>query len=322
MSTMKAAVLYEIGTSPKYDEFPEPKEHDDFVKVSMIASTIKQLDRGRVSGKHYMKYTKFPTAVGIDGVGRLEDGQLVYCFGDGMIAEKSLVEKGKYAPLSNEVDPYIAAALPNTLLGSDMALLFRAEIKKGDVVLVNGATGVTGSVAVQIAKIRGASKVIAAGRNEEALKKLQNAHYGVDEILVLNSEEGVAAQMKQILDKQPIDIVLDYLWGQPTEMIIKAIVAQKQYHVTKIVSVGEMAGSSINLPSAALRSTAISILGSGLGSFPVTQMHSYFKEHLNELLLLAKQGKLKVDIKIIDLKDIEKEWLVNEKSVRTVVKIN
>ncbi|EGC40515.1 hypothetical protein DICPUDRAFT_25046 [Dictyostelium purpureum] len=321
---MKAAVLYESNTVPKYADFPIPKvTADDQELVSVVSSSIKNLDRGKVSGAHYTAYRQFPTTIGVDGIGRLEDGSLIYAMGlTGMIAEKAIVKKGQYAVINDkDVDPYIAAALPNTLLGSDCALLFRGNIKKGDVVLVNGATGVTGKVAVQIAKIRGASKVIATGRNLEVLKKMQQ-DLGVDDIIHLNGDDkDISAQYKALLDKQPIDIVLDYLWGKPAELVINAIVSQKKFHITKIITVGEMAGANISLPSAALRSTAIEIIGSGLGSFEMSTLGKYFKNYLNELLGYVKEGKLKVDIRTVDLKDIEKEWPVNEPSVRTVIKI-
>src|SRR4051812_35877983 len=156
---MKAAVLHQLGTNPKYEEFTDPVPQDEHqVSVTVKASAIKQLDKLKVSGKHYTSYQKLPNVVGTDGAGVLEDGTRIYAAGiTGMLAEKALVQKLNCVRLPDNLDFETAAALPNALMGSDGALLIRAKIQKGETVLINGATGVTGKVAVQIAKYRGAS---------------------------------------------------------------------------------------------------------------------------------------------------------------------
>ncbi|KYQ90190.1 zinc-containing alcohol dehydrogenase (ADH) [Tieghemostelium lacteum] len=323
---MKAAVLHEIGKLPKFEEtYPIPvvenAEQQQLVKV--LSSSIKNLDRGKVSGKHYMSYNKFPTTVGIDGVVELDNGDKAYAFGiTGMIAEKALIGKGKYVVLDKDVDPLVASALPNAILGADMAMLIRGQLKEGQTVLVNGATGVTGKVALQLARIHGAKKIIAMGRDKQQLEDLQK-RFKLDEIIVISdNDQEVIDSVKTSFQKQPIDLVLDYLWGRPTDLVLKAIVAAHTYHITKVVTIGEMAGASITLSSATLRSTAIEILGSGLGSFPQNAIEIYMKNNLNNLLKLATQGKLTIDINTIELKDIEKNWLHDVKGQRTVVKIN
>eukprot|EP01132_Coremiostelium_polycephalum_P000790 gene790-982_t len=323
VNQMKAGVIHELGKIPKYESFPVPvPENDTQILVKVLASSIKNLDRGKVSGKHYMSYTKLPTTIGIDGVVELDNGEKAYAFGiTGMMAEKVLIQKDKYVVLDRDVDPYVASALPNTILGADMAMVERGKIKAGDVVLVNGATGVTGKMALQLAKIRGAKKVIAMGRNQKELEELKS-RFAVDEIITIgdNDQEVINSVKKSFVDN-PIDIVLDYLWGRPSDLVLKGIIAAQTYHQTRFITIGEMAGSTITLPSAALRSTAIEIMGSGFGSFPQNAIALYMQSNLNSLLKLVSQGKLIIDINLVDLKDIESNWLVDVKGKRTVIKI-
>ncbi len=223
---MKAAVLHQVGTYPKYEDLPDPvPANDEQVLITVKASTIKQLDKIKASGKHYTTYPHFPIAVGVDGAGIMEDGTGVYAFGiTGMLAEKALINKAGAIKLPAGLDYEIAAALPNALLGSDAALVVRAQLQKGETVLINGATGVTGKMAVQTAKYRGAAKVIVTGRNADTLEELKAL--GADEIISLKqTDEAVVNRIKEIQQETPIDIVLDYLWGQPMLKIFSALAA-------------------------------------------------------------------------------------------------
>lgn len=319
---MKAAVLYELGTLPKYDnlEVPTP-QNDNEVLMTVKAASIKQLDRMKAAGKHYTSYPSLPTAVGIDGAGTLENGTRIYAWGKtGMIAEKALVIKNQWTVLPDSIDYETAAVLPNALLGSDAALLYRGNIQPGHTVLVNGATGVTGKTAVQMAKHRGAVKVIATGRNEKILEQLKSM--GADVVINLsNNENDIATQLEQICKSTPIDIVLDYLWGSPLETIIK-VIGKMPPHKTKIVTVGQMAGANINLPSSVLRSTQIEIVGSGIGSIPPKELNDYMQKVVPQAFQLAAEGKLTIDFETVELKDIEKIWSEKEPpGSRFVVKI-
>ncbi len=164
---MKAAVVYKKGESPKYAEFPEPiVSNENEVLVSIKAVAITNLDKGIASGKHYSseKENLNVFIVGSDGIGILENGTRVYARGIyGTIAEKALVERNRMVVLPNGIDDATAAAMPNAVAGSAMALRFRAGIKPGETVLINGATGFTGIMAVQIAKHYGAMNIIVTG---------------------------------------------------------------------------------------------------------------------------------------------------------------
>jgi NADPH:quinone reductase-like Zn-dependent oxidoreductase len=320
---MKAAVLDQSGTIPRFDDFPNPKiENEQQLLVTIKAASIKRLDLLKASGKHYMKHGSFPTTIGVDGIGVTENGQRIYSMGvTGMMAEKAIVAKDRAIPVPNGLSDEIAAALPNALLGSDAALIYRAKIKKGDVVLVNGATGVTGTVAVQVAKYHGAGKVIAVGRNKEALNNLKE--WGADETVSL--EQNDASYINQLSDihhHTPFDLIVDYLWGHPMELILTVLRNSKLLHHTKIVTIGEMAGPVITLSADILRSKSVEIIGSGIGSLTPQDINDYMKNCLPAMYQLAAEGGLKLDIETFSLKDISNAWVkASNSGKRIVVKV-
>ncbi|WP_413512252.1 quinone oxidoreductase family protein [Myroides odoratus] len=324
---MKGAILYELGQVPKFGEIEEPtvlQEGQHLIRVT--AAAVKNLDKARVSGKHYANYTHLPAVVGNDGVGFLEDGTKVYGHGiTGMLAEKAIISSN-YTPVPQNLDDATAAALPNAILGSAMPLLIRAKLQEGQNVLFNGATGVTGQVAVQIAKHYGAKEIIVTGRNQAVLDQLKA--FGATQILVLKEGENqdyLTEKVRAIHQRTPIDIVIDYLWGKPFQAILNAFKSADINHLTstvKIVTAGDMAGKEIQLTSAILRSTDIQLMGSGFGSLTKEELIVFNKVILPEMFLLAARGKLHIQTEIHPLADIEKVWNKTiDRGLRLVIKI-
>jgi NADPH:quinone reductase-like Zn-dependent oxidoreductase len=307
---MKAAV-YISGETPKYGDFAEPiATSDDQVLITVKAAAVKNLDKGIVGGHHYSSDTdKQPKVPGVDGIGELADGTRVYGFGgSAMIAEKALIDKKRMVKLPAGIDDATAAALPNAVMGAGAALLYRANLQAGNVVLINGATGVTGMIAVQIAKHYGAKKIIVTGRNEESLNHLLTL--GADEIISLKQgDEPIINRIKEIHATTPIDIIIDYLWGHPAELVLAALQGKGNVtHKVHYVTVGGMAGDKIQLSSGVLRSSDIEMMGSGLGSLPKEDMQKLFTELLPEMFTLAAEGKIKIGTVTANLKDIETAW--------------
>ncbi|EHO06130.1 zinc-binding alcohol dehydrogenase family protein [Myroides odoratimimus] len=308
---MKAAILYKSGSTPKCGEIDSTltvEEGHRIIKVK--ASAVKNLDKSRVSGKHYASYKEFPTVVGTDGVGELEDGTRVYGFGiTGMLAEQAIIGDN-YTPIPHTLDNVTAAALPNAVLGSAMPLLIRAKLEAGQTVLFNGATGFTGQVAVQIAKHYGAKHIIVTGRNEKLLEELKS--YGASHTINLkDTDENIKQQLSAIHKETPIDIVIDYLWGKPISLIMEVLKGESMTHLahtTKIVTAGDMAGKEITLSSAILRSSAIEILGSGFGSLSPEELIVFNKVILPEMFLLASNNKLHIQTEAHAIEDIEHVW--------------
>lgn len=307
---MKAAVIYRAGDAPQLADVPEPlPANDNEVLITLKAAAIKHFDKAVASGKHYSNTENAPAhIIGGDGVGLLADGARVFAVGKGMIAEKAVVEKNRMVPLPEGISDVAAAALPNAVAGSAMALRFRANIAKGDVVLISGATGFTGRVAVQIAKHYGAGRVIVTGRNTNTLQQLLLC--GADEAIPIQQEdETFTAALKKLHAETPVDIVIDYLWGHTAELIISCLQGTGGFtHKTRYVSVGSVTGDKIQLSAATLRSADIQLLGSGLGSWSRQEVQHLFTSILPEIFNLAAQGILTADTETVALQNIGTLW--------------
>jgi NADPH:quinone reductase-like Zn-dependent oxidoreductase len=309
---MKAAVMYQKDELPQYVDFPEPIAlNNDEVLVSVKAVAIKHFDKGVASGKHYSGDgpKEDGRVIGGDGVCLLEDGTRVYGMGvSGMLAEKASIHKGRIVKIPKELDDATAASLPNAVFGAALGLKFKADIQPGDVVLINGATGFTGRVAVQIAKHYGAKKVIVTGRNQQSLNELLTL--GADDIIsLMQDDETFKAQLKAIHAQTPIDIIIDYLWGHTAEMILGVFKGDGSFtNRLRYVSVGSMAGDLIQLSAANLRSVDLQLSGSGLGAWSKRQVGQVFREILPEMFALAAEGKLKVATITVKMEDIAELW--------------
>lgn len=298
---MKAAVIYPDDNTPRYIDLPDPvPQGEDEVMISVKAVAIKHIDRSRASGKHYSSDgTSTPRIIGGDGVGLLEDGTRVYAIGgSGMLAEKAIVSLDRIVPLPATLDDATAAALPNAVIGAAMGLRFKADVQPGDTVLINGATGFTGRVAVQIAKYYGAGRVIATGRNLASLKELD-----ADEVIPL--DEAFSTR----LTGMSFDVVIDYLWGKSAEAILASIKGNGHFtNRIRYVSVGSMTGDKIELSAAGLRSVDLQLSGSGMGAWSKAQVGQLLRHILPEMFELAAAGKLKVNTTTARIEDIAGLW--------------
>jgi NADPH:quinone reductase-like Zn-dependent oxidoreductase len=175
---MKAALVTEKGKTPIYADFKEPTPSQGESKISVTASALSQLTKGRASGSHYSASGQFPLIAGVDGVGRTESGQRVYFVLPtspfGAMAEKTVVKTAQCVALPDGLDDITAAAIANPGMSSWAAFTERARLVAGETVLINGATGVAGRLAIQIAKHLGARKVIATGRNVDVLTQTKD----------------------------------------------------------------------------------------------------------------------------------------------------
>src|SRR5580700_10765116 len=174
---MKAAVVKGPGQKPEYMDFSEPTAKEGEELILVRASALSQFTKSRASGSHYSAEGQFPAVAGSDGVGRTAEGKRVYFVLPeapfGSLAEKSLVKAQHCIPLPDDVDDITAAAIANPGMSAWAAMMERAHFKTGETVLVNGATGTAGRLAVQLAKYLGAAKVIATGRNQAELEQVK-----------------------------------------------------------------------------------------------------------------------------------------------------
>ena len=304
--------MYNPDGLPRYVNFPEPElQNNNGLLVSVKAVALKHFDKSRAAGKHYSGQHDLQNAkvIGGDGVCVLPDGRRVFAIGvTGMMAERAIIERDKMVVLPDGIDDITAAALPNAIIGAAMALRFRAAIKPGETVLINGATGFTGRVAVQLARYYGAGKVIATGRNPESLKVL--LALGADEsISIEQHDQPFIKQLAATHSTKPIDIVIDYLWGHSAELILSMLKGKGAFtHCTRYISVGSVTGDKIQLSAANLRSVNMQLCGSGLGSWTKEDMGKLFAEILPEMFRLAAEGKLKIETVRVSLANIESLW--------------
>ena len=305
---MHAAVVRSFDAPPRYETFqtPEPSGEQE-IAVDVLAAGLHPRVRSGASGRHYTSTEALPLIPGVDGVGRSAAGQLMYFIAFdgalGTMAERAVIDRRRALALPDDADvPAIAAAM-NPGMSSWVAQRKRIGFEAGQKVLVLGATGNAGQMAVQIAKFLGAGHVVAAGRNAERLTGL--ASLGADETVSLTGEPEEVAEALGAAASD-VDVVIDYLWGSATEQAIPALVRGRADRSKPLywVEIGSMAGTTITLPSAALRAANLQLLGSGQGSVTTAEI-------VAELPGLADQitaGAFVVDPLPTPLSEVESAW--------------
>jgi NADPH:quinone reductase-like Zn-dependent oxidoreductase len=319
---MHAAVLHTLGTVPRYEEFPDPviENNDSEAIVHVHAASLKSLDKQLASGSHYASPRKLPCVCGSDGVGHLDDGQRVFFGGPrppyGAMAQRTVVPRAFTFPVPETLDDETAAALPNPGVSAWLSLSHRAKLFRGENVLILGATGVTGKLAIQIAKLLGAARVVATGRNQEALSRLHALGADATISLALPTAELSDAFAREA-GQSGFQVVLDYVWGQPAEAFLTAITRKEFATIqseTRFVQVGESAAPTISLPAAVLRSTALTIMGTaGIPSRDV------LVDAFQQVMAHAAKGELRIETEKVPLAEIENAWQHDQPGRRFVV---
>jgi NADPH:quinone reductase-like Zn-dependent oxidoreductase len=314
---MKAAVVLGVGQTPVYREFQEPEANG--ARIAVTAAAMSPVVKGRASGTHYSSGHQFPFIAGIDGVGRLEDGRRVYfampAAPFGSMAAVAMVRPSQCVALPDALDDVTAAAIANPGMSSWAAYTERASLVAGETVLINGATGTAGRLAVQIARYLGAKTIIATGRNVEALRDV--ASLGADVVIPLGDKAAMDAAFEAQF-ASGVDVVIDYLWGDSAERLLTAATrAGRDAVPIRFVQVGASSGADIRLPGAVLRSSAISMMGSGIGSIPLDRLlHA-----AGAVLQAAEPGKFAIATKAVPLAEVETAWPLDDSRRRTVFTI-
>lgn len=313
-NVMKAAIITEAGKPPIYGDFHEPVAIEGAELVTVTASALSQFSRSRSSGSHYSSDHNFPCVAGADGVGRTSAGTRVYFVLPeapyGALAEKCLVRSERCVAVPGSLDDKTAAAIANPGMSAWAALVERAHLTSRETVLVNGATGTAGRLAVQLAKYLGASKIIGTGRNERELNELLSL--GADVVIPFSVGPGNPAggkQLEQALVAQfaaGVDVVLDYLWGESAKTIIVAVAkAVEDAHPVRFVHVGGAGREeNIELPGAALRSSAIQLMGSGIKSVPFPKLLACVRQVFDAVA----PAKLQIATKRVHLSAVGETW--------------
>jgi NADPH:quinone reductase-like Zn-dependent oxidoreductase len=313
--TMKAAVVSSFDSPPRYETFPTPAATgDDELLVDVLAAGLHPRVRAQAGGSHYTSTGELPLVPGVDGVGRATDGSLRYFILPdttmGAMAERTVIDRRRSIVLPADSDPIAVAAAVNPALSSWIALRRRITFAPGQSVLVLGATGNAGRMAIEVARLFGAERIIAAGRGADRLAALRDA--GATETVLLDGDaRRIAASAADV------DVVIDYLWGEPTAAAMTAIVTARSDRGQPLswIEIGSVAGPAAAIPSAALRAARLQIVGSGQGSVDTRDILA----ELPALVAEIGKGTFTIDARAVPLADVEQAWADAPRTTQRVV---
>jgi len=301
---MKAAVVNSFGVSPSFQDFREPQASDGEAVVEVHAAALSPIVKGLASGKHYASGATAGFVPGVDGVGVDAAGRRVYFLFPkapfGSMAEQSLVASQMMVPVPLDLSDERAAAIATAGLASWTALSRRARLQTGETVMVIGATGSAGSMALQTARYFGASKVIAVGRDETKLNRLD-----ADARIVLNDDADGALRAQF---DAGVDVVLDFVWGEPAIRVLRAATRNRGSRTgeprLRYVQLGTVAGDEIPIRGDSLRSTGLELIGSGIGSVAVKDLVA----GAGELLTAAAAAGFHTEFTSVPLRSVADAW--------------
>jgi NADPH:quinone reductase-like Zn-dependent oxidoreductase len=305
---MKAAVLHEVGGIPRYEEFPDPVADEGEVIIGVKAVAVENVDKMVAAGRHYASgryITQLPAVAGFDGVGTLPDGSVVGFANPrppyGALAEKTVVASDSVGPIPEGLDPAAAVVLATAVTG--MSIKTAAGFVPGETVLIQGATGVAGRLAVKVARLLGAGRIIATGRDEDALREVQAIGAGTT-INTAVPDEALAQAFTEA-SGEGYDVVLDFLWGRPTEILLRTLVPASFGFPkpTRLIQVGESAGSTLTLAADSLRTSGVEIYGVSKGLSAAIMGEVY-----GQIVQWAQTGALTFDLEKVPLSQIETAW--------------
>jgi NADPH2:quinone reductase len=311
---MRAAMLRAHGGVPELQEIDDPGPAEGAEVLEVQAAGVNPVDVRIASGEFALERHEPPYVAGKEGVGRRADGSLVYFDRSrepyGAFARRTLVDAGSGYPVPHGLDPALAVSLGVSGLAAWMGLEWRGRLAYGETVLVLGASGVVGQIAVQAAKLLGAGRVVAAARDERALKRARSL--GADVIVPLGDGRRIgdparraariadlAGALREASGGDGFHLVLDPLWGEPAQAAIAALVPFGRH-----VNVGQSAGAETSLTSAAIRSKPIDLLGYTNYNAPEERKAAAYERMARH----ARDGELRVEIERLRLDDVPDAW--------------
>jgi NADPH:quinone reductase-like Zn-dependent oxidoreductase len=295
---MRAAVLREYGV-PSPGEFEEPAAADGQAVVEVLAAGLNPVDVAICAGRFYAGKPPLPSVAGREGVGML-DGERVYFDAPivpfGSMAERALVDPGSTYPVPDGLDEGVAVALGISGLAAWLALTWRADLQPGEHVLVLGASGVLGQIAVQAAKLLGAARVVAAARSAEGLERC--LAFGADAAVRLGEPDDLPAAFSAAAEGR-IDVVIDPLFGEPFVAAVNAA-----SFGARLVQIGAGAGAEAMIPSAPIRGKMLVLMGhTNFAAPPEVKREAY-----GQMAEAAVRGEILIDADRIPLEQVAEAW--------------
>jgi NADPH2:quinone reductase len=275
---------------------------DDVLEV--VAAPLNPIDLAVSRGVLATGHPELPYVPGCEAVGRTADGRLVWLFGgslgrtrNGAMAERVLMGDASAVDVPEGADPALAASLGIAGLAGWLPFAWRAPLEGGEDVLVLGATGAVGLVAVQAAKLLGAGRVVAAGRSRSGLERA--LELGADDVVDLTATEDLVAAFKAAFGGAGPSYVFDPLWGAPAAAAIEAAVPW-----ARVVNLGQSAGATSEIGSAAVRFKNVSILGHTNFAAPAEELAAHYRRLVGH----AVAGEITLEIERVPLTDVSEAW--------------
>jgi NADPH:quinone reductase-like Zn-dependent oxidoreductase len=301
---MRAAAIHELGATPVLEARDEPERREGQALVETGAAGLNPVDLAIAAGIFYGGHPPLPFVAGREGVGRVLEGEafapgtLVATLktATGSMAERFAADEAELWEIPGDADPVTATALGIAGLAGWLAVEERGRVQEGDRVLVLGATGTVGSVAVQAARLLGASRVVAAGRDAARLERSERL--GADATVELGGEDFQRAFRDAFPDGGP-DLVIDPLWGPPALAAIAIAPIGMRF-----VNLGQSAGAAVELASAAVRGRRLEIIGHTVFEAP----HDDLARAHRAMLQHVAAGELEVDAETFPLERTAEAW--------------
>jgi NADPH2:quinone reductase len=297
---VRAALVREVGAVAEVGDVAEPAAET----IEVLAASINPIDLAVSRGILATGHPELPYVPGCEAVGRTADGRLVWISGgslgrtsQGAIAERASVGDSHVIDVPDGADPALAAGLGIAGMAGWLPLAWRAPLRGGENVLVLGATGSVGFVAVQTAKLLGAARVVAAGRSAAGLERA--TQHGADATLRLDEVDDLVAAFKDAFGGDGPSYVFDPLWGEPAAAAVQAAVP----HAT-IVNLGQSAGATSELASAAVRFKNLSVLGHTNFLVPPDELAMQYRR----LVSHAVAGDIRLDVERVPLDSVAEAW--------------
>jgi NADPH:quinone reductase-like Zn-dependent oxidoreductase len=297
---VRAALVREVGAFAEVGDVAEPGAET----IEVLAASINPIDLAVSRGILATGHPELPYIPGCEAVGRTADGRLVWISGgslgrtsQGAIAERAAVGDSHVIDVPDGADPALAAGLGIAGMAGWLPFAWRAPLEGGENVLVLGATGSVGFVAVQTAKLLGAARVVAAGRSAAGLERA--TQYGADATLRLDEVDDLVVAFKDAFGGEGPSYVFDPLWGEPAAAAVQAAVP----HAT-IVNLGQSAGATSELASAAVRFKNLSILGHTNFLVPPDELAKEYRR----LVSHAVAGDIRLDVERVPLDSVADAW--------------
>jgi NADPH2:quinone reductase len=298
---MRAAVIERYGEPPVLRDVPEPKA-DGASLVEVTAGALNPADLSIASGKFYAGSPQTPYVPGGEGVGRpLRNGKpgprsfFRAALPNGALAERAIA-RDEPLPIPDGVPDGLAAALGTPGFPALLGLTKRAQLQKGETVLILAASGVLGTIAIQVARLLGAGRVIAGARDERGLARAKEL--GADATVDLKQSDGLTERIHDASGGQ-LQVVLDPVWGIPGAAALEALSPHGRF-----VQVGQAAGNEVVIKSGIVRGRFLSILGYSNFLVPWEELAAAYRQ----LVAYAAAGQIKVEFEVLPLEAAPEAW--------------